>query len=298
MNPFLRLSLKNRVLSTILLWGLPLPVFATSPTWKEVKDRDDPTLFPITQFLETPSQKKYVVIAGGMSSGILKGMTLHTLRAAPGALLEGTSLKFLPYQPPKALASKTAEKILWIQTGILKAIEVQHQYTIAQVVTQGSDLASAFFPEFPGIMVGDLASIPELRLSRTPTIVPTLNLTYNSLFEDPKQNPATFELSAAGLVKLKEAATQIASAKLSLLMIEGYTDHQGKAEENQRESYQRALTVRQILIDDFGFDPSRLVAVGYGEIEPDDDTLAPGYVDRNRRIVLKPVPIGETASFP
>ncbi len=288
-----RYLFKNAVISGFLL-VFSQNLLAVSPTWKAVRDRDNPTLFPLTQILETPNQKKFVIIAGGSNAGIMRGMTLHTLRAAPGALLEGASFKFLPYQPPKALPATSAEKILWIQTGALKAIEVQQQYTVAQVVAQGSDLASAFFPEFPGIMVGDLATIPELRLSRTPTIVPTINLSYFELFEDPKGKPATFELSASGLGRLREAAREISAAKLSLLMIEGYTDHHGSAEENQRESHQRAITVRQILIDEFGFDPSRLIAVGYGELEPVDDAMVPGYQERNRRIVLKPVSVGDS----
>jgi len=49
--------------------------------------------------------------------------------------------------------------------------------------------------------------------------------------------------------------------------------------------------VRQYLIDELGFDPKRVVAVGYGEAEPADQSLAPGYIEANRRIVLKAIPL-------
>jgi outer membrane protein OmpA-like peptidoglycan-associated protein len=103
--------------------------------------------------------------------------------------------------------------------------------------------------------------------------------------------PASFELKQAGYAHLRQAARAFADARVSMLMVEGYTDHNGKAADNQVESYQRALTVRQFLIDELGFDEKRVIAVGYGEAEPADPSLAPGHVEINRRIVLKAVPL-------
>ena len=75
--------------------------------------------------------------------------------------------------------------------------------------------------------------------------------------------------------------------RLPVLFVEAYTDDKGPANANQLESYQRALTVRQFLINEMGFQPSRVVAIGQGELE----NVAPGYVDgyinSNRRVVLK-----------
>jgi chemotaxis protein MotB len=98
-------------------------------------------------------------------------------------------------------------------------------------------------------------------------------------------------LSRQGVKKLREAARVYSNARLSLLMVEGYTDHKGPTAVNQVESYQRAMTVRQFLIDDMGFDPDRVLAIGYGESEQVDGKMAPGFEVANRRIVLKAVPV-------
>ena len=74
-------------------------------------------------------------------------------------------------------------------------------------------------------------------------------------------------------------------------MIEGHTDQKGDSEQNQIETYQRALTIRQYLIDELGFDENRVTAIGLGESEPISDVILPGNADRSRRIVLKVVPI-------
>jgi len=140
------------------------------------------------------------------------------------------------------------------------------------------------------VMSGDRAQIEHVSVARRQAIVPTLTLSYFDIFADPQGTPSTFELKPEGRRKLEAAARVFAGARLSLLMVEGYTDHNGPANENQVESYQRALTVRQYLIDELGFDPKRVVAIGYGEAEPADPTLVQGYVEANRRIVLKAIP--------
>jgi hypothetical protein len=270
-----------------------------SQTWKEYKGRTDPVYFPITQIIEGNAPYNLVVISAGSSSGILKGMVLDALRPAPGALLEVQKLKLpsgsqiFESESQKGLNSSDGKKNLWIQTGRVRAIEVQDRFTIAKVEQESSEISQVFFPKFSGIMVGDMVNIPELRIARRPVIVPTLSLSYFELFEDPKARPSTLEISGHGHKALREAVQEFASARLSMLLVEGYTDHQGAAEENQRESYQRALTVRQILIDEYHFDPHKVIAIGYGELEPKDNSFAPGYIERNRRIVLKPIPINE-----
>ena len=51
------------------------------------------------------------------------------------------------------------------------------------------------------------------------------------------------------------------------------------------------MTVRQFLVDELGFDPDRVLAVGYGESEQTDGSMAPGSEIANRRIILKAVPV-------
>jgi outer membrane protein OmpA-like peptidoglycan-associated protein len=140
-------------------------------------------------------------------------------------------------------------------------------------------------------MGGDLAIPQLLKLERRQALMATMSLTYSDLFADPKSTPSTFELKAEGLAQLKALTKDLAATRLSMLMIEGHTDHNGPSDANQVESYQRATAVRQYLIDELGFDPKRVVAIGYGESEPADQSLAPGYVEANRRIVLKAIPL-------
>ncbi|MBD3241739.1 MAG: OmpA family protein [Chitinivibrionales bacterium] len=69
------------------------------------------------------------------------------------------------------------------------------------------------------------------------------------------------------------------------LEIQGHTDSQGSNEVNQRLSQRRAEAVRDYLIGK-GIDPSRLRAVGYGEVRPiADNTTAAGRA-KNRRVEL------------
>lgn len=67
--------------------------------------------------------------------------------------------------------------------------------------------------------------------------------------------------------------------------IEGHTDDTGKAEYNKSLSQRRANAVRQVLIDRFGIDASRLDAVGYGEEKPVADNATAQGRQENRRVV-------------
>ena len=74
-------------------------------------------------------------------------------------------------------------------------------------------------------------------------------------------------------------------------MIEGHTDQNGSSSDNQIESYQRALTIRQFIIDELNMDENRIIAVGFGESEIIDDSYVAGYRQNNRRIVFKTVQV-------
>lgn len=176
---------------------------------------------------------------------------------------------------------------IMIETGTLKAVQVEDDFTVAQITTQGSPASRSLFPKFPGIMAGDLTKIPDIRITPNQVLAPTLTFEYRSLFEDPKALPHTYELSEKGMQKLTDAIPELANMKLSLLMIEGYTDAAGSSEQNQIESYQRAAAVRQFLISELGFDEERTVAVGFGESAVSEDSQVPEYSAKQRKIVLK-----------
>lgn len=243
----------------------------TSPTWAEMSEPAAPEVFKVLQFLDAGKDTNLVIIEAGADSGVVAGTV------------------FKSYRPTKKGQIAGSEGQLLVETGRLKAVDVQDKFTVAVVEQQGSAMADAFFPKFPGVMVGDLATVQRLSLSRRQVVSPTATLSFFGLFEEPKAHPQSFELRRSGVEKLRDAAKQFAEARVSMLMVEGYTDKNGQSSANQVESYQRAMTVRQFLIDELGFDESRVVAVGYGEAEPVDTGSAPGYVEANRRIVLKAV---------
>ena len=70
------------------------------------------------------------------------------------------------------------------------------------------------------------------------------------------------------------------------ILLAGHTDSQGKDEYNQKLSERRAEAVRQALIKDYGLDPNKLKARGYGEAQPiADNSTAEGRYE-NRRVEL------------
>lgn len=273
---------------------------ATSPAWNAWHDAAVPETFHVLRYLdlgakraravkapddedsaeapESPSEKmpnELVVVDSGRSQNTVVGAVFKVYRAAPP-------------QGPGVLA---ANGPIWIELGRLKAVDVQDAYMIAAIETQKTAMSKAFFPRFPGVMAGDVVVAQRMDIVRKQDLTPTVALEYQEIFQDPKGTPATFELKAAAMEALKEAVRPFMKARLSLLMVEGYTDHNGPASANQVESYQRAMTVRQFLIDDLGFDEKRVVAIGYGESEPADPTMKPGYEMANRRIVFKAIPV-------
>ncbi len=176
---------------------------------------------------------------------------------------------------------------LWVTTGLLKVEDIRPGYAIARVLEDSSFDSSLHFKEAPGVMVGDRIVPQTTRITQNIKILPTLTLLYKDLFLDPKGFPLTFELSSEGLENLKEQAKIFLGAHSPSLLIEAYTDTEGDRQSNQMESYQRALTIRQTLIDELGFDPDRLIAVGLGESEPLEEMNLPGKKALARRIVLK-----------
>lgn len=68
-------------------------------------------------------------------------------------------------------------------------------------------------------------------------------------------------------------------------VIEGHTDNIGDEQYNLRLSQKRAENVRQYLIKNYGVDPSRLKAKGFGESQPIADNKTKEGRQRNRRVV-------------
>ena len=66
--------------------------------------------------------------------------------------------------------------------------------------------------------------------------------------------------------------------------IEGHTDSVGSTASNQKLSQQRADAVREVLVSQFGVNPSRLIAIGYGETRPIADNGTPMGRQENRRV--------------
>jgi len=229
----------------------------------------------VAQYIETSGSDSLVLVSAGRGDGISVGTLFKVYRAAP---VDQDSRYQTPSNDP-----------LWVEMGQLKVVEVQDRYTVARVEKQGSEMVQALFPKFPEIMAGDFAVIQRVNIARRPLVIPNVAASYVDLFIDPNSRPGTFELKPQGAERLRDLAAAFANARLSMLMVEGYTDHEGSASANQVESYQRALTVRQFLIDELGFDESRVVAVGYGEAQPADTSFAPGSTEANRRIVLKAI---------
>lgn len=67
-------------------------------------------------------------------------------------------------------------------------------------------------------------------------------------------------------------------------VIEGYTDEVGSAEFNMELSKRRAESVVKALENDYGIDPSRLQALGYGKSKPVADNATDEGKQKNRRI--------------
>ena len=69
--------------------------------------------------------------------------------------------------------------------------------------------------------------------------------------------------------------------------IQGHTDSSGAAEFNKNLSQQRADAVRQVFINEYGIDASRITAVGYGEEQPVADNSTREGKATNRRVIAK-----------
>ncbi|MBC7658732.1 MAG: OmpA family protein [Chitinophagaceae bacterium] len=205
------------------------------------------------------------LIDGGLDRGMLPGTILRAQR---------------PYISPLGVSE-------YIPVALLKTLEVRETYTLAEIVTNGSLDSQVHFPSYPELMLGDRAVPEAINIAARTQLLPTVSLSYKSLFVDPKSNPGSFELSAEGRQTLLTQAKSFAQVRAPILLVEAYTDTHGDRSANQMESYQRALTVRQTLIDELNIDPDRIIALGMGESETPQDADLPGGEDEARRVIIK-----------
>ncbi|NPA52553.1 MAG: OmpA family protein [Aquificae bacterium] len=68
--------------------------------------------------------------------------------------------------------------------------------------------------------------------------------------------------------------------------IQGHTDSLGPAEYNLKLSQARAEAVKRILVEEFGIDPDRIIAKGYGESQPIASNETEEGRAKNRRVVV------------
>jgi outer membrane protein OmpA-like peptidoglycan-associated protein len=92
------------------------------------------------------------------------------------------------------------------------------------------------------------------------------------------------QIRQSSIPDVDELGKALSSATLgdSRFALNGHTDASGSDAYNQALSERRAAAVRAYLIDKFGIDDDRLIAIGYGEerLKNDEDPLAP----ENRRV--------------
>ncbi len=95
-----------------------------------------------------------------------------------------------------------------------------------------------------------------VRENKRPSVDMEIYFAYDSAVITPQAMPA--------LIRLGQA---LSDNRLSsgTFMIAGHTDAKGSEVYNQNLSQRRARAVREFLVTNFGIDPRRLIAVGYGE---------------------------------
>ena len=86
--------------------------------------------------------------------------------------------------------------------------------------------------------------------------------------------------------ELGVAATTLKDNPEISASVEGHTDSIGEEKYNQWLSERRAESVRALLVDDHGVNPSQITAVGHGESDPIADNNIDAGRAKNRRVEL------------
>lgn len=224
----------------------------------------------VIEFLNPNSDTELVIVNAGILQGFKAGMHLTAFRLVNRGSTYDEEANIIP-------------------TGTLRIVRVMDGQSIAEVLSSGSAISLSAIPRFPYIMAGDFVQTTAQEVMRRPVSLPELTLEYRRVFDDPLSVPSTFELSEAGKQLIRDEVEVFKSIRLATLVVQGFTDDEGREDANRIESTERARTVRQFLIDQLGFEPERVVAMGMGEIDPISEQRTPEARSRNRRIVIKAV---------
>ena len=231
--------------------------------------------------LAEQAQKKYAGVARVLYfTGHAKAQLVVVRGGKKQGLLNGSLLKV--FRPETAYIPE-------VQTGLLKILRLGEEQSIARVIHNSTAESRSIFASYPGIMAGD--NIRRLRYSIRPKMhsLPRWGRQYRDLFAVPGPQPANYELSDQGKAILAHELNAFRGKHISRLFIKAYTDDEGTVAENQMESYQRALTIRQYMIETLRFRAESLVAIGLGESDLKDKTKAWGADTANRRIEVHAV---------
>ena len=85
--------------------------------------------------------------------------------------------------------------------------------------------------------------------------------------------------------EIKEVADFMTMFPSLKAVIEGHTDSRGSEDYNDRLSQRRADAVQRVLVDEYGINEDRVIAVGYGESKPRADNRGESGWQQNRRVV-------------
>lgn len=174
-----------------------------------------------------------------------------------------------------------------IPTGKVRIVKLMGKEAIAKIVKQGSSLSKASSQDLNFLMAGDLVLPINFKIVRDRRPYRDIVISYYDLFRHPKAGPQTFEFSTDGRQRLDQALKELGSQRFEKIIVKAYTDHEGDQGDNQAESYQRALVVKQYITNQISIDPDYVLAMGFGELDPVDDSYVAGYSRANRRVVIK-----------
>lgn len=173
----------------------------------------------------------------------------------------------------------------------LRVTSSQGKRAVAQLTRMTRGVSHTVLADYPFLMAGDFVQFSPVTVKARYRVVKPIDLRFDKLYQDPRFQPMSYQLSDAGRRLLEDTLKGYVANRQSLLIVEGHTDNVGSWRMNQLESQQRAEVVKRFAVDALGIDPERVVAVGQGEMEPIDQSNVPGARERNRRIVIKVQPL-------
>ena len=181
--------------------------------------------------------------------------------------------------PVKWDFSKPNEFDLWVQQGRVRVyVNGEREIDVNQVKV--GPLDHLYLEESQGtfelrsVRIAESAPDPGSVLARTGKYV-----THGILFDT---DSAVLKPQSAGV--MKEISTTLYQHPDMKLEIDGFTDSTGNAAHNLELSKQRAETVMNVLVAQFGIDQSRLKTNGFGQEKPISSNDTPEGRANNRRV--------------